>query len=256
MNNIFNTKRFGRLFIKQLAEHYKTYLMALSVLVGVMLVGGSFFVYLIPSPLDIGTQLVLFTGLYMLAGTIFTSTIFADVSDRKKAVAYLTLPATHFEKFLVGWLFSFVVYSVVYTGSFYCILTILLNLRHWPHQHIYVLNVFAYPYSSIFLVFMLLHSITICGALFFEKLHFIKTGFAFFIAVIILSLLNTSLLQALTGRDVRTTTPFSNMSFIENGKDYGVSASTAFEPLVAYIIFAVSVVFWVAAYHRLKEKQV
>ena len=62
MNNIFNTKRFGRLFIKQLAEHYKTYLMALSVLVGVMLVGGSFFVYIIPAPLDISTQVILFAG--------------------------------------------------------------------------------------------------------------------------------------------------------------------------------------------------
>jgi len=103
---------------------------------------------------------------------------------------------------------------------------------------------------------MLLHSITICGSLFFEKLHFIKTGFSFFIAVILLSLINTSLLKALTGRDVRTATPFSNMSFIENGKDYWVSASTAFEPMVAYIIFAVSIVFWVAAYYRLKEKQV
>ncbi len=256
MNNTFNTKRFGRLFIKQLAEHYKTYLMALSVLVGVMLVGGSFFVYLIPSPLDIGTQVILFTGLYMLAGTIFTSTIFADVSDRKKAVGYLTLPATHFEKFLVGWLFSFAIFTVVYTVSFYCILMILLNLRHWPHQHIYVLNVFAYPYGSIFLVFMLLHSITICGSLFFEKLHFIKTGFSFFIAVILLSLLNTSLLEALIGRDIYTATPFSGIRFGENGKDYGVSASTVFEPMVAYIIFAVSIVFWVAAYYRLKEKQV
>lgn len=256
MNNIFNTKRFGRLFIKQLAEHYKTYLMALSVLVGVMLVGGSFFVYIIPAPLDISTQVILFAGLYLLAGTIFTSTIFADVSDRKKSIAYLTLPASHFEKFLVGWLFSFVVFSVIYTGSFYCILTILINLKHWPHQHIYVLNVFAYPYSSIFLVFMLLHSITICGSLFFEKLHFIKTGFSFFITVILLSLLNTSLLKALTGRDVRTVTPFSNLSFFENGRDYVVSASATFEPMVAYLIFAVSVIFWVAAYYRLKEKQV
>jgi hypothetical protein len=46
------------------------------------------------------------------------------------------------------------------------------------------------------------------------------------------------------------------MSFMENGKDYGVSVSTAFDPMIAYIIFAVSVVFWVAAYYRLKEKQV
>src|SRR3569833_2134956 len=37
MNNFFSLRRFGLLFIKHSAEHYRTYLMAIAVLTGVAL---------------------------------------------------------------------------------------------------------------------------------------------------------------------------------------------------------------------------
>jgi len=256
MNDIFNTKRFGLLFIKQLSEHYKTYLMGLAVLTGVMLVGGSFFVYLTPVVLDLGTQVVLFGTIYFLAGTIFTSTIFADVSDKKKAISYLTLPASHFEKFLVGWVVSFLLFSLVYIACFYGILMILLHLKQWPGQRTEVLNLFIEPASITFIAFAMLHSFSIWGAVFFEKLHFIKTAFCFFIAVVALSLANTSFIEALIGREVRTATPFSSISFFENNRYVGVDSARQTDPLLGWVLIAVAIIFWVAAYYRLKEKQV
>lgn len=180
MNDIFNPKRFARLFIKELTEHYKTYLMGLAVLNGVMLVGGSFFLFLTPAVLDLSAQVVLFGSIYFLAGSIFTSTVFADVSDKKKAIGYLTLPASHFEKFFVSWLISLLLFSVLFVASFYSILMILLHIKKLPGQRTEVLSLFAEPMPILFLFYAMLHSFSFWGAVFFNKLHFIKTAFVFF----------------------------------------------------------------------------
>lgn len=256
MNNFFSLKRFGLLFKKHGAEHYKTYLMAWGVLLGVLLVGGCFMVYLIEIPIVTQVQTVLFVSIYYLAGTIFTSTIFADISDKNKVISALTLPASHFEKFLVGWLFSYVIFSLVYLGSFYFILTILLNLRHWPNMHIGVFNAFAEPAGVIFIVYTFLHSITLYGAILFERLHFIKVGFSFFIATVILTELNTFFLEKLIGREVRPTTPFSNLALLDHNRFVNVRSIGVSEPMLSYLIMGVAIILWVATYYRLKEKQV
>ena len=106
MNNIFNINRFGRLFIKHTAEHYKSYLMSLLVLLGLCCLAVVFMVYLINAPLDIGLQTALFTVILLLAGTIFTSTIFADFGDKKKAIA-CAYPAGFTFRKIPGWLVVF-----------------------------------------------------------------------------------------------------------------------------------------------------
>jgi hypothetical protein len=256
MSNIFNARRFGMLFIKHSTEHYKTYLMASGVLIGVMLLGGGFIIYLIETPIDLNMQSVLFMPIYFLAGTIFTSTIFGDISDRKKAIASLTLPASHFEKFLVAWLFSYLIFSVVFMGSYYLILMLLLNLRHWPNQHIEVFSIFHQPAASFLLLFTLLQSIAFYGAIVFEKLHFIKTGFCFFIAVGVLTLFNTSFIEALIGRVIRPATPFAVIGFLDHDRYVVVASIAQTDGLVGWLILCVSILFWIAAYYRLKEKQV
>ena len=86
MNNFFSFNRFSRLLIKHSAEHYRTYLMSIGVLAGVMVLGGSFIFYMIPGPMDAGFQTALFAILMLIAGSIFTSTIFADMGDKRKAI--------------------------------------------------------------------------------------------------------------------------------------------------------------------------
>src|SRR5471030_1935310 len=104
MNNIFNAKRFARLFIKHSTEHYKNYLMSFGVLVGVLLLGIGFFTYINnDEPMNMALQTSVFAIVLMLAGTMFTRNIFSDIGDKKKAVPALTLPASHFEKYLLGW---------------------------------------------------------------------------------------------------------------------------------------------------------
>jgi hypothetical protein len=255
MNDLFNAKRFGRLFIKHTTEHYKTYLMSLLVLVGVLLLGGGFLIYMLDAPLEVGLQTAMFGGIYFLAGTMFTSTIFADFGDQKRALPSLMLPASNFEKFLVGWLFSFVIFSVVYTATFYLILLILINLQHIPNAPHKVIDVFAGQYVMIFVIFALLHSITIFGAIFFKKLHFIKTAFCFFISAAMATLLNTIFLQLLLGHRIRPAIPFGFVVMIEDNVT-PIEGSNISAMMIIWMIIAIALIFWVAAYYRLKEKQV
>jgi hypothetical protein len=256
MNNTFNLSRFGKLFIKHTAENYKSYLMSLTVLIGVMVLGGSFLVYMIEVPIDKGFQSAIFVMILLLAGTIFTSTIFANIGDKKKAMASLTLPASHFEKYLVAWLYSYVLFIVVYTIGFYLVVLFAVNIKHFPGHPIEMINVFERPLAEMFLLYAFLHSVAFLGAIFFDKLHFIKTAFLFFIFLAILIVFNRVLLGILLKRDIEVTVPFGNLRFIDNSHITDINVTQQQYSYLLIFITVLALIFWVAAYYRLKEKQV
>jgi hypothetical protein len=256
MNNIFSLSRFSKLFIKHTVERYKSYLMSLTVLIGVMILGGSFLVYMIEVPIDRGFQSAVFGMILLLAGTIFTSTIFADFGDKKKAVASLTLPASHFEKYLVAWLYSYLLFIIVYSIGFYLVALFAVNIKHFPGHPTEMINVFERPFIEMFLLYAFLHSVAFLGAIFFEKLHFIKTAFLFFISLAILILFNRVMLGILLGRKIEVTIPFGNLRFIDNNHVTDINITQQQYSYLLVFITVLAVIFWVAAYYRLKEKQV
>ena len=257
MNKTFNAKRFGRLFIKHSTENYKSYGMSLFAMIGVMLLGGSFLVYMVGVRMDIGDQWALFTMILLLAGTIFTSTIFADLGDKKRAIPWLLLPASHFEKFLVAWIYSFVVFIIIYTLSFYLVALFVLNIKPLEGSPPEMFSISGNQALQIYMVYAFLHGVAICGAIYFEKLHFIKTAFVFFISLGILILMNKMLLGTMLGRTVEAAPPFGNLRFTENGQLNDIMLSSKQQGInMNYLVTALAVIFWVAAYFRLKEKQV
>lgn len=258
MNNFFSLKRFCRLFVKHTVEHYRTYLMSIAVLTGVILLGGSFLFFIIPGPPDPGLQTACFIMLMLIAGTIFTSTVFADFGEKNKAIPALTLPATAFEKFLVGWIYSFPIFLLVYTTIFYFALWGLGFAKHWDakyHFVIFSLNQGEMP--MLLVLFSILHAITIFGAVLFKNLHFIKTGFAFFISYAVLLLCNTVFLRAITGLEIiKLAMPFGFLNFDAGSKYYSISADGPDSLAVLITVMLVTALIWTAAYYRLKEKQV
>jgi hypothetical protein len=231
--------------------------MSLVVLIGVMLLGGTFFIYMIPDSMDVGLQSVLFVIVLLLAGTIFTSTIFSDLGEKKKSIATLTLPVSHFEKYLVAWLYSFVIFLLTFTGTFYLILIFLLHLNPVPGRPIGVFNIFSNPVGYLMItLFALLQSIAFYGAIFFEKLHFIKTGLIFFISFAALIFINKIFLSLLLQKDVSPTMPFGNIRLLEKGKDVIVKIPEWQADPLLWFMLVLAFLFWIAAYYRLKEKQV
>ena len=258
MNNFFSLKRFVGLFVKQTAEHYRIYLMSVAVLAGVMLLGGSFLFFVIPEAPDTGMQTAMFIILMLIAGTIFTSTVFSDYGDKSKAIAAVTLPATAFEKFLVGWLYSYPIFMLVYTGVFYLVLIGLGSMKHWPAgQHLDVLSLHQDIILVVLVMYSNLHAISIFGAILFKKLHFIKTGFAFFIGYAFTMIANTLFLKAITGLNViKAAMPYGYLNFDTGGKYYSIAEEGPISLGVIITLSVIAVLIWVAAYFRLKEKQV
>jgi len=262
MNEIFNLKRFGRLFYKHTTEHYKSYLMSVIMFTGVLLLGGSFMVFMINVRMELSVQLVLLGWIVLFTGAIFTSAIFADLGNDKKALGMLTLPATHFEKYLVAWLYSFVVFLVVSIGCFYLVMLFLLHARHFsgPPLEIFSLgyNVVGFNGNVIYIIlvlYSLFHSIAFFGAICFKKLHFVKTALLFFTLVAISVACNNIVMQYMIKRDVIQVVPFTSVGFMEKGKYFAVNAE-GFVWIGQLVYVVMAFILWAAAYFRLKEKQV
>jgi hypothetical protein len=231
--------------------------MSLLVLLGVMLLGGSFIVYMLDAPMEIGMQTALFTIILLLAGTIFTSTVFADLGDNKKAISWLTLPASHFEKYLVVWLYSFLVLVVIYTSCFYIVLLFLISIKQFPNQHTEVFDIFYRGGGAqVFLLYGFLHSIAFWGAIRFERQHFIKTAFIFFIGIALLIIINHLMQYVMLGKGIMMDVPFGGVVFMENNRMKEINITVDQQGHILSLIVVLSFIFWIAAYYRLKEKQV
>jgi hypothetical protein len=262
MYNTFKPQRFGKLFMKFTAEQYKSYLMSLGVLIGILLLGGVFLVYMLNARMEIGLQLLLLAWVIFFTGTVFTSMIFTQLGDPKKAISALTLPATHFEKFLVAWIYSFVILLVIVIPCFYLVMLFLLNIRHFPGPQEEIFSLFQPATGvggSIFFLLLVLyglfHSIAFYGAIYFKKMHFIKTALVFFLTIAILIIGNSIYMHQLINRDIQQVVPFTAVRFLENGQSLVVNSAGFFwVGQMVYIVLAL--IFWAAAYFRLKEKQV
>ncbi|HUB61006.1 MAG TPA: hypothetical protein VL978_09905 [Puia sp.] len=258
MNELFSFRRFGRLFVKHTVEHYRTYLMATGILVGFLVLTGSFLFFLIPALPDINFQLASYVIVMFVAGGLFTSSIFADYGDKNRAIPALTLPATSLEKFLVGWLWSFPIFLVVYTAVFYLAVWGLSSIRLSGGKQGFAIFSFVQPQVSVMLVlFTEVHALALFGAIFFRKLPFIRTGFSFFVALAMTMLLNTIFLKVLTGvRVIKPALPFGNLNFYQGDKFYTVETGDKADWFIQGLVLIAALLTWAASYYRLKEKRV
>ncbi|MBS1528581.1 MAG: hypothetical protein JST19_23245, partial [Bacteroidetes bacterium] len=227
-------------------------------LAGVLLLGGAFLFFIIPDPPDTGLQTAMYVVVMLVAGTLFTSTVFSDFGHKSKAIPALTLPATAFEKFLVGWVYSYVIFLLLYTCAFYAALIGLGSFKHWNvNQHFSIFSLRQNGSYMVLIIYSMLHAIALFGAIFFNKLHFIKAGFTFLTGYAFLMLVNTFFVKIITGLHlVKFAIPFGFLNFYAGDKYYSLVVKGA-PSLAAVVVISLSaVLIWVAAYFRLKEKQV
>lgn len=257
MNQTFNLKRFSLLFKKHTADNYKTYVMAFFVLLGVLFLVMSYVAYMSAGIIIAKTQIPIFIFLFLISGTIFTSITFADFGNKKKAIGILTLPASHFEKYLVGWTYSFIIFQLLFTGAFYLIAMLInqaasLNPRGDLNL---VLDLFSKDEKVyiVFYIFTALHAFILWGSIFFKNNHWIKTAFALFIAGFVIVFLNLQTLRVLIDAKIQSAIPFTSLQIPPEYRFIAVHNSE-----IHLLITLVTVVFivWVSAFYKLKEKEV
>lgn len=254
MNSVFSLKRFGMLFKKHTVENLKSYGMMLVVFFGILTVSTLLSNYHSPAPHQIQPYMIYLVA----AGTIFTSNIFINLGDKRRTIASLTLPATSFEKFLVGWVYSYLIFLIVYTALYYALMIAVLHFGTWP-KDVVLMNIFDAKEKTyyIYAVYTVLHAIVLLGAITFKKMHFIKTAFAVFSIGAVIWLLNDQVVQFMLGRKVSGNPPFAGASFLDtNHEYYNVDLSYNYLNLLIALFLGLSVIIWVSAYFKLKEKQV
>ena len=125
MNNTFNIQRFGLLLKRQWLEFGKIYLITLAVALGVIITFYGFSTYnAITENGPFHTRLLGFREpLFLIFGflfiTIIASNYFAHLGQKPKAIIDLMIPASTFEKFLTGILFTSILSTVSFIIIFY-----------------------------------------------------------------------------------------------------------------------------------------
>ncbi|WP_310395273.1 hypothetical protein [Hymenobacter sp.] len=256
-NQTFSFARFGRLFGRHTAEHLRGYLMTAAVGAGGMLLVLGFVTYLQRSALTPTGQSVFFTVFLLGGGSIFASTVFAQVGERRRATVALLLPASHLEKYLVAWIYSLPLFLAVFIPLFYLADAAVAYAGAAPGQQPELLNVFAdlKQANRLFWALAVLHGAWLWGAIYFEKTHFIKTGFAVFILVGVLWTLNFQALKLLISPQLSVAPPFVDLTLAEGKEFYTLGVPDGQLAWLGLVPVALAGLLWLAAYHRLTEKQ-
>lgn len=257
MNRHFNLSRFGRLLRRHTAEHLRSYLMSTAVLLGGILVVLSTLTYLTHRPLGGEIQMVLFMFFLLGAGAVFTSSVFAAVGDQRQAAPALLLPASHLEKYLVVWLYSLPGFLVVFTAAFLAIDALVLQVANngLPHPLLDLTSTVR-PAATAIISYALLHAVALWGAIYFERLHIVKTAFAFFGLVVVVLLVNFQMLKTLLVSDIGLTIPFGGVQVSANGQQFALDLPDSQTQLLLVLLpLGLAALLWLGSYARLTEKQ-
>ena len=255
MSQHFNPTRFGRLLRKHTTEHLPRYAMSTAVLVGGVLVVLSSLTYMTHRPLQPGLQAVLFLFGLLAAGAVFTSSVFTELGQPRGAAPALLLPASHFEKYLVAWLYTLPIFVAIYTAVFMAMNFLVLQLGNQGHPYeMYNFSHGAREWAEPLLSYVLLHSIALWGAIYFQKLHVIKTAFLVLGAATLLVVSNNWFLKALLDSDVWGP-PFGDATVRAGHETYSLVWPLS-QPTTILLPLALALLLWAAAYARLTEKQI
>jgi hypothetical protein len=278
MNEVFSIKRWGNLVGLHWAGNRKRYLLAIPAIFGLLLVWFSFVLIMDRYDPMAGFMqwATYYAGLYFV-GCLYGSTIFAELGDKAQGIAWLAVPASAPEKLLCGLLFSVAAFFIIYTLLFYLVdiplvwLANRLNVqehRVWPGGYAVdptvVFNVFRGVddqeldrQSHVFLLgYFAVQSAFVLGSVYFSRYAFIKTAVGVLVFILLFMIVQKYILE--------TTLPegwHRNQLAWERNRGttelQAIRLPVFLSGILGFaILYGPPLVFWVATYFRLKEKEV
>lgn len=275
MNNTFNIQRFGLLLKRQWLEFGKIYLITLAVALGVIITFYGFATWgtildgrnFSPYTLQFREPLFLIFGFLFI--TVVASSYFAHLGQKPKATIDLMIPASTFEKFLTGIIFTTILSTISFLIIFYLTdLAFISKLKSISESGITetfnsengdkiigsssnVSYFFAEnkpkEFTSIYLIVpFFVTSIFLLGSIYFNRFHYIKTA----ISVMLFSGIWTWIIVQ-TGKSV-----FEGKILINSSQSGYNDQKGLIELGVFSLILLLTAIFWTITYVRLKEKQV
>jgi hypothetical protein len=274
MYDTFQLSRFRRLFKKTLLERpMQLFGFTGSILLCLFIY---YAIYHLPLPQWVEVQKASFLFGLTGGGAILASFMFGYFSTNAQGAAYLTLPASHFEKWLCAVLIVGVLYPTIFLVFFRVVDASFVGLFHnhldkgaANYQKLYD-AVSIFPFDSgkapeVYAYFANYAGAMLLGSLYFNKVSFIKVVLV--IAGVFLSIYFINLLIAkLVMQDVQNAFPFDSVdisvvkmsadkqfiSTVPRSIDLPSKDSKIFDIMTRYLLPAA---LWIIAYVRLKEKE-
>jgi hypothetical protein len=261
MNQIFELQRSIDLLKLNLNLNRKALLLAIAGFFGFVFITSFFMANnapeLLPKMHQVFYFIFLYGGVAVAGGSAFRS-----ISSQSKSIAYLGIPASIFEKYLIPWLLSGIVWGIAAIGSYLAFAALVNGLWSatlgFPFE---LFNPFTVhtggksvmeSYSAYFTV----HAIFFLGAAAFQRHPIPKTLLAGFIINSIFTFLSLFMMLILFGKFEK----FDNetvMMASKTDQNFHYFFTELLPQIVrASFIYIIPVIFYIAAFFKLKEREV
>lgn len=276
MSPTFDINRWLLLVRQHWIENKKRYQLSILAIFGLLFI---WFFFLLSvdqsSPMDRDTQRGTYFFFLFSGGCFYASQFFKDLGSRSKAINYLLIPASSFEKLLCSLLYSIVLYFIVYTAIFYLVDSITVAAANAFHPSYLepgtsgivnkasVLNVFerlGHPNGTpyFFGTFFAVQSAFFLGSVYYERYSFVKTVISLFVVLLIFYSIGLIIIKWFMP-DGSYHSGMASYRFFEgsNKPDHLVELpSWIRSTLKMSLQWGFPFFFFLITYHRLKEKEV
>ncbi len=178
-SNIFNINRLSLLTRRHLLSNLTGWAIAFGALSGVLLIISLLVAYFQPSNLPALTPTYL--TIMFIGGYIFTSSIFSDLNEPRKASHYLTLPVSVTERLLSAWLLTGILFTVFALLTIFLVIFVANLIINQSLDFSLFANMFSDNYMLAFKTYMITQTVFLLGAAYFRKYNFLKTLLALFL---------------------------------------------------------------------------
>ncbi len=264
MNNTFNTQRFGLLFKKTLLERPMQMFGFTGLILALILI-----LYAITKTLSGFTMAQNLTFLWgLIGGSYFiASFVFGHFSSNAIGASFLSLPASHFEKWLCGFLVAAILFPLIFMLFFRLIDASFVSQYHSSldpaapfykerYESVNILSFNGIVVWQVYPLFLFAVSAMLVGSLYFDKAGLIKVSLVICGLFIVLYLLNTLFARVIFGTPIVDAMFFGHVT-LPVGKSNGVLLlPEKFQKFVFNIVFYVfPAILFVASFIRLREKE-
>jgi hypothetical protein len=245
MNTELNLKRLGFFLRRQLYLNFSTMWLAMTALIGLLLIISALFAYFNRDPETVLNLRNLYLVVFMLGGYIFTSKVFDEMHAPQKSYMFLTLPVSATEKLLAAWFITSPVYVVV-AGLIMLLLSFFSalvagHLNDLPY-------LFNRDFFTVIRVYLATQALFLLGATAFRGNNFLKTLLALIVVVLVIAAYSGGLGYLLFGQSNYRGGP------TEEFKDTAEYIFTKIIPVLFWWLFAPFMLL--VSYFKLKERQV
>src|SRR5262245_28967305 len=113
MNPVFDLNRWVLYVRKHWNENRKKYLLSAGAIAGLLILWYSFVILVnIVNPLKMDNQVITYYAGMAICGTLYSSFLFAELSEGPKAIHFILVPASLFEKLLSAILYGVVLFFI------------------------------------------------------------------------------------------------------------------------------------------------